>query len=396
MKVGIISTSPGSSGGVSSYTSNLVNSLIEHGMDIVAFLNTYKVENKDRDSRNLLGTWDKGLLYPFQNFKALVANADIDVVHVQHEFFLYGGSVSALLFPFMLMLIRLLGKPLIVTIHGVIPLYELQRRFKEENELGGTLLLLRLGLVFLTKVIVLLSHLVIVHEDFFTETLSVQYKCSPQKICVIPHGVESRAIYLPQNEAKAKLHFEKKVIVFFFGYISKYKGIETLVEAFGQIAKKHPDWVLVIGGDINPRHRSSRKHREYLARLKQKGVELVSGQIVFTGFIPNEKLPYYLSAADIVVLPYTTAMSSSGPLSLSMSYGKPVIASDIPTLRELIPFKEALFNGNSEVLAAKLESVLSNHALKHRIANSIQEIGRRHSWYEVGRKTCLLYKTLVS
>jgi len=51
-------------------------------------------------------------------------------------------------------------------------------------------------------------------------------------------------------------------------------------------------------------------------------------QVIQTGFVPEEKVPAYFSATDVLVLPYTTFMSSSGPLSLALSYELPVLLSE--------------------------------------------------------------------
>jgi len=370
-----------------------MQSLKEHGVNIVFFANKPENENSKQDDENAYAVWNRGIFYPFQIFKSLATIARVDIVHVQHEFFLYGGWVSAILFPVLLALIRLLGKPVIVTIHGVIPLSELNERFKEENELNGPLPVLKIGLIFLTKAIVFLSDAVIVHGRFFAETLYNEYRCPKWKIHAISHGVEEATSIIPRSEAKKRLGLENKVIVLFFGYISKYKGIETLIEAFGRVAKKHENWILIIGGGQHPRLRLNFKYEEYITKFQREARSLAPEQIIFTGFISNEELPFYFSAADILVFPYTTAMSSSGPLAFSMSYGKPIIASDIPPIRELIPFEECLFNKNSsEDLTKKLELMLNSYNLRRRIVGHVKRTRGYNFWSKVGLQTCLLYQ----
>ena len=397
MKLCMVSTHPTSGGGVSSYTRNLVQSLREHGVHVVVFSNKPEKTKPQQDFGGIHTCWNRGILYPFQIFRALATNVDVDIVHIQHEFFLYGGMVSAILFPVLLVLIHLLGKPVIVTIHGVISLSELNERFKEENELNGPLPLLKFGLIFLTKVIVFLSDAVIVHGRFFAEALYNEYKCPQWKVHVIPHGVEKAKTIIPPSEAKKRLRLENKVIILFFGYITKYKGIETLIEAFGRMAKKHQNWILLIGGGKHPRLRGNPKYEEYITKLQQEALSLAPKQILFTGFISDEELPLYFSAADGMVFPYNTTMSSSGPLALSMSYGKPVIASDIPSIGELIPFEECLFKKNSsEDLVKKLQLMLNSYDLRHRVGICIERIGERNSWSKVGLQTCRLYQKVVT
>lgn len=397
MKICMVSTHLASGGGVSSYTKNLVRSLRGREVNVFVFSNKPEKAGLEEDDKGIYACWNRGILYPFQIFKALVASKNVNLVHLQHEFFLYGGTVPAVLFPFLLVLVRLFGKPIVVTLHGVIPLFGVNNRFKEENELRGPLLLLKLGLMALTKAIVSLSDAVIVHGRFFAEILRNEYRCPKGKIHVIPHGVKKVATVIPQNEAKKMLRLKNKSIILFFGYIAKYKGIETLIEAFGQLAKKHQDWVLIVGGKEHPRLCTNPKYKEYVFGLQQKGFSLTPERIIFTGFIPEEKLPLYFSATDIVVLPYTIAMSSSGPLALAISYGKPVIASDIPSLRELISFEEALFKRrSSEGLAKKLELMFNDSGLRHRISVHIKKMREENSWSEVSLQTCMLYQKICN
>jgi glycosyltransferase involved in cell wall biosynthesis len=393
----MVSTYLTSEGGVSSYTKSLVSALREYGINVIVFSDKPKNKALEQSDRGVYAAWSRGILFPFQIFKMLVVSSHVDVVHVQHEFFLYGGMFSAVLFPLLLMLIRLTGLPVVVTMHGVVPLSELDEQFKDENGLKGPLPLLKFGLIFLTKLIVFLSDAVVVHGSFLAETLRKEYKCSEQKIHVIPHGVKKAIIMIPQEEAKKRLKLEGKTVILFFGYISKYKGIETLIEAFGQLAKKHQDWVLVVGGGKHPRLRLDPKYKEYIMKLQQMAHSLAPKQVIFTGFIPNEELPLYFSAADLVVFPYTIAMSSSGPLALSMSYQKPVIASNILSFIELIPFKEVLFKRNSpRDLAEKLELVLNSYDLRHKISAYFEGMKKKNSWSNVALQMQDLYMKLIT
>jgi len=395
IKACMVSTHPASRGGVSSYTNSLVRSLRELGVNVIVFSDKPENEKLKQGNEGVYPVWNKCILYPFQIFKMLVANADVDIVHVQHEFFLYGGMFSSILFPVLLALIRLLGKPIVVTIHGVIPFSEQDEGFKEENELKGPLLFLKFGLIFLTKVIVLLSNATVVHGRFFAETLCNDYRSPSWKIHVIPHGVK-KAVTILQNEAKKRLGLKNKVIILFFGYIARYKGIETLIEAFGRVVRKHQNWILIIGGGQHPRLCLNSRYKEYVTKLHQMAHSLLPGKVTFTGFIPDEDLSLYFTAADVMVFPYTRAMSSSGPLALAVSYGKPIIASNIPPFKELIPFEEALFKRrSSEDLAKKLESVLSDSNLRHRMSLHFKKICEKNSWNNIGLQTFTLYQKIL-
>ena len=397
MKVCMVSTYSISEGGVSSYTRNLVQALKERGVNVIIFSNKLKNEKLKQSCEGVYPVWDKGILYPFQIFKAMAANQDANIAHIQHEFFLYGGVFSALFFPVLLFLVRLLGKPVVVTMHHVIPLFELNERFKKENWLSGPLFLLKFSLILITNMIISFSDALIVHGKFFADVLYNDYKCPKKKIHVIPHGIEEIKTMIPQNEAKRRLGLENKIVILFFGYIAGYKGIETLIEAFGRLTKKYQEWILIIGGGEHPRLSLNPMYKEYLARLKRMAYLLSPGKCLFTGFIPNKELILYLSAADIIIFPYTTIMASSGALSLSISYEKPIIASNIPPIKELIPFKEVLFERRAyKELAEKLEQVLNNCDLKYNLSIYFKRIKEKNSWNNVALQTYNLYNDILS
>lgn len=150
-------------------------------------------------------------LYVFQIFKEL-CRVNPDIVHIQHGYFLYGGLITSIFFPILVALSKLVSKKVIVTIHDVVPLRLLEdAEFRIENGIHGPALILKLGLLLVTKLIVLFSNKVIVHEPFFKEYLVRDYKERPDKIVVIPHGVEDLKP-LPKDEAKKMLGLELSLI----------------------------------------------------------------------------------------------------------------------------------------------------------------------------------------
>jgi len=389
LNVVMISTHPAYGGGVSSYTEKLIHFLRDHGLEVNLFSNKV-IDNSKEDFEDICSCWDTGFLYPFQIFKNL-CKCKPDIIHIQHEFFLYGGVLSALLFPVLLFLAKIAGRKVIVTLHGVIPLSEVHKRFLTLNEIDGPSVVLKIGLVFLTKTISLLTDAVIVHSNFFAETLMSGYGCMEEKVQVIPHGVNEVASRLSQNIAKERIGLSNKIVILFFGYIAKYKGIETLLEGFQLISKEHPNWVLIIGGGQHPRLKTKRSYREYLSNLYKREDKQVS----FRGYIADDYVSTYFCAADLVVLPYNLIMSSSGPFALATSYGKSVVASNIPPFNEFLP-SQALFNeDDSNSLRERIENILSHPSSMQEISAHIEKIGEANSWTRVSLKTRKLYQHVL-
>jgi beta-1,4-mannosyltransferase len=132
---------------------------------------------------------------------------------------------------------------------------------------------------------------------------------------LIPHG-HYRNSYPPAldktiAQQQLKIPDGNKVLLF-FGMIKPYKNIPSLMQVFNNAdLKSH---VLVIAGNVE-----NSDLRAQLDQLRSPQTHLL------LGFIPDEKLSLYLSAADYIILPYK-AILNSGALLLALSFNKPVIA----------------------------------------------------------------------
>lgn len=397
LRIGMISTHPLSEGGVASYTRNLVQCLTRHVAYVVLFSNgsgnkvLTSSKGIDISKLNIRVCWKRGLFYPFQIFREVARN-DVDVIHVQHEFFLFGGSLSAGLFPLLLLLLRFSRKPTMVTLHGVVPLSEVNRQFLSENRLNGLSMMLKLGSILSIKAILRLADAVVVHEKCFADVLRNDYKCST-KIATIPHGINEVKNKLTQAEAKEKLGLPDRKLILYFGYLCEYKGLETLIEGFGRIAQKHKDWVLIIGGGEHPRLRTNPSYKTYVSELRNRAFSLAPHQTIFTGFISEEELPIYFSAVDLVVFPHNVVLSASGSLACALSYLKPVLLSEIAPFQEIIDVKEAFFSKNSPIsLGHKMELLINNPDARQKITSHVQKITSQTSWDKVCHKTIELYQ----
>src|SRR6185436_14841474 len=113
-------------------------------------------------------------------------------------------------------------------------------------------------------------------------------------------------------------------------------------------------------------------------------------------FIPDEEMELYLKAADVTVLPYTRIFQS-GVLFLAYSFGLPVIASDVGSLREDVVEGETGFICKPEDsldLAKTIERYFSSNLyrdLDRRRGHIREYVRERHSWDTVGERTRSVY-----
>ena len=158
-----------------------------------------------------------------------------------------------------------------------------------------------------------------------------------------------------------QLNIPEKPTVLFFGFIKHYKGLDVLLRAIPMVTKVLPDVQFIIAGEVygTPKcsphiHGGGRGGTSTDAFMLS---DTSPSNIIFhSTYIPSEDIPHYFTIADIVVAPYRSA-TQSGIVQLAYSYLKPVIASDIAGLREMIEINKTglLFeNENHTDLAKKI------------------------------------------
>jgi len=396
MKVCMVSTYPPLRGGVSSYTQNLVSSLRKAGVNVTVLSGELpKMKTKTDCEANVLRCWKRGALYPFQIFKNVI-HVDAELIHVQHEFFLYGGMFSAILFPVLLILLKLLRKNLVVTLHGVIPVSAVNKQFLVENGMAGPAILVKFGSIFLSRIITSISNVVVVHEKFLAKVLKKDYGCPGEKIKVIPIGVKELKSEITSPVAKEKIGLRDKTVILFFGYITPYKGVDRLIEGFGRLAKEHQDWILVISGGEHPRLHTMPSYGKYVFGLRQRAQEIAPNQIIFMDHITDRDIEFF-PAADVMVFPYKTGISSSATFTIALAYKKPIVVSDVEIFGEKVPCKDVVFErDSSEDLARKLELLLSDDNLKVKLTDFVANLCSQSTWMNVGAETARMYKEVIA
>lgn len=115
---------------------------------------------------------------------------------------------------------------------------------------------------------------------------------------------------------------EEKNNILFFGRISEYKGIEYLCEAMTNVHEVIPDAKLTIAG-------SGKLYFDFSKYSKLSYIQLVNR------YITEEELACLVQKCCVSVFPYTDSTQSGGVLT-SFALGKPVIVSDLETMRELV------------------------------------------------------------
>lgn len=152
---------------------------------------------------------------------------------------------------------------------------------------------------------------------------------------------------IDKQEAKSKIDLKGKTLLF-FGFIRPYKGLKYAIEALPLILKKIDVTLLIVGEFWKDK-------QEYLDQIKDLGLgERVK---IVDRYIPNEKVGLYFSACDIVLLPYISA-TGSAIVQIAFAFSKPVIASKVGCLPEVVSDKKTGYLVNSKEPQAIAEAVI--------------------------------------
>lgn len=229
------------------------------------------------------------------------------------------------------------------------------------------------------------------------------YKADTNRVEVIPPGVDTGRFYpIPMDEAKEFVGIDcGDRMLLFVGRIEPLKGIDNLFEAVAILHRKgmlsgRTVCLAIVGGDpdVPPDQMTSEMSR--LQSLRESlGVE---GMVTFLGSRDQDRLPYYYSAAEVVVVP--SHYESFGLVALeAMACGTPVVASETGGLVYLVRDGETGFHvpvGDARALADRIGRLLSDPELRRRLARQAQEYAQGYAWPLIAGQILEVYETLTA
>jgi len=224
------------------------------------------------------------------------------------------------------------------------------------------------------------------------------YKINPTNKILTKHdGVDPERFSSPFPREKARevlgLPQDKKIICY-TGNLFKGRGIELLLSVSGNLPEN--SIMLIVGGQ----GKDLEMYRDIALRMGRKNVN-------FLGFVPNRIVPMYLAASDILAMPYeNNAEDVTGsrigdfmsPLKMFeyMASGRPIVASDLPVLREVLKDGEnsLLFKpGDERGLLNAIKICLENKDIATKIARNAKNEATNYTWTE--RAKAILSFSLV-
>jgi glycosyltransferase involved in cell wall biosynthesis len=152
------------------------------------------------------------------------------------------------------------------------------------------------------------------------------YPQIPQRM--LPHPTyENFGERLPTAEVRRKLGIEASKVILFFGFVRKYKGLDSLLAAMPAILRRVPDVHLLVVGEF------FEDPEPYMEQIRSGGIE--HAVTVHNRYVPNEEVAEWFSAADALVLPYHSA-TNSGIVQIGYNFATPAIVTDVGSLSEVV------------------------------------------------------------
>ena len=223
---------------------------------------------------------------------------------------------------------------------------------------------------------------VVAHAKSYAETSPV-LKNFMDKVIINPIGVDTDRFNskVKDDGIRQKYKLKNKFVIFALGRLVPYKGYSYLIQAMKNLDK---DYVLILGGD---------------GILKNSLMELtrqlrLGNRVIFTGFIPESEKTNYYAACDVFCAPSISRGEAFGVAILeAMACGKPVVATNIPGVREVASVGGRLVvPKNPLTLAEALKRTIEEPLDKKKLHETVKS---RFSWEKIVGKYINIYKELI-
>jgi glycosyltransferase involved in cell wall biosynthesis len=217
-----------------------------------------------------------------------------------------------------------------------------------------------------------------------TKTLKEEFINSgwmEERVLVAADGVDIDKFNLSitQEQAREKLGIPlNKKIILYSGHLFGWKGVDIMAKA----ASGFPNACFIFVGGSGKEVDGFRNKYSNTDNIK-----IINQQ-------PHQSIPYFLKAADVLVLPNSKQQSISrlytSPLKMFeyMSSKRPIVASNLPSLREILNEGNSILveSDNSEALKVGIERLLSDKQLADRLSSQAFEDVQEFTWQKRAKK----------
>ncbi|MGE5262333.1 MAG: glycosyltransferase family 4 protein [Acidobacteriota bacterium] len=302
------------------------------------------------------------------------------VIHAHlHEGALIGGVLS-----------RLLRVPLVFDLQGSMTSEMLDHRFISPH---SPIVPIVRGL---ESGIDRLPHAILTSSHNAAHLLATDFQLPLSKITVLPDCVHTdtfepvddgeRAEKMRALQARLNIPRERRIVVY-IGLLDEYRGTGVLLDAAAQLIGRGVDAHFVIIGFPN------------IDRYQARALELgISERVAFPGRVPYGEVPLWLSLGDVAVEPKMSATEAAGKVLNYMAMGLPIVAFDIPVMREYLGETGVYAPlGDATGFADQIQVLLQEPSRARAIGIALRARANEcYSWEHAGREIERVYTELVS
>lgn len=306
--------------------------------------------------------------------KKINSNDKIKLINIQHEFGIFGGKHGENLLKF----IEHVNKPFVITFHSVIP-----NPNDELKKIVYKLTQKASGIVVLTK-----KGIEILENNYGLKN----------NIVVIPHGTPN-VLFKSSKEKQIEMGLNDRTVLSSFGLINSGKGYEYVIDALPKVVKRFPQLLYLIIGATHPniKKKEGESYRDFLInKIKELGLE---NHVQFVNkYLTLEDLVKYLLATDIYI---SSGLNSdqivSGTLAYAMACGRVVISTPFIHAKDIVTPDRGLLVKfrDSKSYKDALIKILSNPALKEKMAKNAYMFTRHFTWPNVAIAYYNLFKQII-
>jgi glycosyltransferase involved in cell wall biosynthesis len=218
------------------------------------------------------------------------------------------------------------------------------------------------------------ARLLLAPTTFVAKDIERLASVDPAKVIVTGEGISA----FPEPDTSICL---QKPFLFYVGSAYPHKRLDLLLEAWAEMASRYPEHELVIAGEMDA---FMKKYKEQSMKSK------APTQVRFLGRVTDAQLAALYKQADLFAFPSSHEGFGLPPIE-ALSFGCPVVASDIPCLREVLPASgvEWFRDGDLHGMMKALETMLKDVASAKRAALSTKEWIRAHHDWKTSAKIVL-------
>ncbi len=388
MRIGMITGEyPPMEGGVGAFTQELGQALQIQGHEVYILTTdiagtTHINANYELHVDRHIQHWGWGV---HRHMTQWIKSINPDVVNIQYEAAAYQMKGNINLYPYLQR--RRISIPVVATYHDLLPPYLFPKagplRDWTVRQLARTV-----DGIIVTN-----------HPDY--ESLSQQLGAQLPPTRMIPIG-SNIAPHPPKGYTPRQWRAEhgfsnEDMLIGFFGFLNRTKGIETLVEAAAKMAQLGmPVQLLFIGGRTGTSDVTNTRYADEIdALIARLGI---TERVHRTGFTSPEEVSAAMLAIDICALPYREGASlRHGTLHAALAHGNAIVTTNpqtpIPQMRDseqvlLIPPED------TAALVNAVQTLWTDTALRQRLSEAATTLAQEFSWDHIAAQTAQFFDTL--